>query len=189
VLQSTLDAARQLNNLTNGLLQIARASGDASQVPMAEVRMDEVLLQAHEQILRRHPTCRVDLDFAEAAEGNTSFAVRGNEPLLLAAVLNVLDNACKFARGCDQPVTAALVPEGRRLKLLVTDHGPGMDAADLNQVFVPFFRAARTRVVPGHGIGLPLTAQIMALHGGSVRLESEPGSGVQASLEWPLWVH
>lgn len=186
VLQSTLDAARQLNNLTNGLLQIARASGDASQVPMSEVRMDEVLLQAHEQILRRHPSCRVDLDFAEAPEGATSYTVRGNEPLLLAAVLNILDNACKFSQGATLPVTATLAPHRRRLTLLVTDYGPGMNAADLDQVFVPFFRAASTRVVPGHGIGLPLTAQIMALHGGTVRLDSEPGQGMQAWLEMPL---
>jgi signal transduction histidine kinase len=186
VLQSTLDAARQLSSLTNGLLQIARASGDASQVPMAEVRMDEVLLQAHEQILRRHPTCRVDLDFGDAAEGSPSFAVRGNEPLLMAAVLNVLDNACKFSRGSGQPVTATLAAVGRRLTLLVADHGPGMAAADLDQVFLPFFRAASTRVIPGHGIGLPLTAQIMALHNGTVRLDSELGQGVEAWLELPL---
>ncbi|WP_369073225.1 ATP-binding protein [Hymenobacter coccineus] len=40
--------------------------------------------------------------------------------------------------------------------------------------------------MPGHGIGLPLTARIMALHGGTVRLASVPGQGTQAWLEWPL---
>ena len=182
VLQSTLDSARQLNSLTNGLLQIARASDDPSQVPMAAVRVDELLLQAHEQLLRRHPTCRVDLDFGEAE----SFTVRGNEALLLSAVLNVLDNACKFSAGSGRPVTATLTRTRARLRLLVADEGPGLNPADLEQVFVPFFRAASARAVPGHGIGLPLAARIMALHGGTVRVASVPDQGTQVWLEWPL---
>jgi signal transduction histidine kinase len=187
VLQSTLDSARQLNQLTNGLLQIARASDDPSQVPMAEVRLDELLLQAHEQLLRRHSTCRVDLNFGEGDEaGGAAFAVMGNETLLLSAVLNVLDNACKFSAGTGRPVTATLARGRNAISLLVADEGPGLPAADLQQVFVPFFRAASARGVPGHGIGLPLAARIMALHGGTVRLESEPGHGTRVWLEWPL---
>ena len=183
VLQSTLDSARQLNELTNGLLQIARASDDASQVPMGVVRLDEVLLQAHEQLLRRHPTCRVDLDLGESEEAH-AFAVRGNEALLISAVLNVLDNACKFSAGTGGTVTATLARTPGRITLLVADEGPGLAAADLQQVFVPFFRAAAARTVPGHGIGLPLAARIMALHGGTVRLESAPGQGTRVWLEW-----
>ena len=181
-LQSTLDAARQLSSLTNGLLQIARASGDASQVPMRPVRVDELLLQAHEQVLRRYPTCRVDLELGD----ETAPKVRGNEALLLAAILNVLDNACKYSEGAAGPVLATLLPTAGHLRLLVQDHGPGLSAADLQQVFVPFFRAAAVRGLPGHGIGLPLTAQIMALHGGVVRVASEPGQGTQVRLEWPI---
>ncbi|SFP74731.1 HAMP domain-containing sensor histidine kinase [Hymenobacter arizonensis] len=184
VLQSTLDSARQLNELTNGLLQIARASDDPSQVPMACVQIDELLLLAHEQLLRRHPTCRVDLDFGET-DDDGSYEVYGNEALLLSAMLNVLDNACKFSAGSDCAVTATLTRKDSRLVLLVADRGPGLSSSDLQQVFVPFFRAASARAVPGHGIGLPLTARIMALHGGLVRLESEVGSGTQVWLEWP----
>ncbi|MFD2717211.1 sensor histidine kinase [Hymenobacter monticola] len=182
VLQSTLDSARQLNSLTNGLLQIARASDDPSQVPMTDVRLDELLLHAHEQLLRRHATCRVDLDFGETEY----FTVRGNEALLLSAVLNVLDNACKFSKETGGTVTATLARTREHLTLLVSDEGPGLSAADLEQVFVPFFRAASARSVPGHGIGLPLTARIMALHGGMVRVESELGQGTQVWLEWPV---
>ena len=184
VLQRTLDSARQLNELTNGLLQIARASDDPSQVPMTAVRLDELLLLAHEQLLRRHPTSRVDLDFGEADDVG-SFVVRGNETLLLAAVLNILDNACKFSKATGGTVTATLARTRTHLTLLVADQGPGLTAADLQQVFVPFFRTAAARAVPGHGIGLPLAARIMALHGGTVRLESAPGQGTQVWLEWP----
>jgi signal transduction histidine kinase len=185
VLQRTLDSARQLNSLTNGLLQIARASDDPSQVPMAAVRPDELLLQAYELLLRRYPTCRIDLNLGEAEEGSAETII-GNEALLLSAVLNVLDNACKFGVGTRQPVTATLTRSPSRLSLLVADEGPGMSAADLQQVFVPFFRAAAARAVPGHGIGLTLTARIMALHGGTVRVASELGQGTRVRLDWPV---
>ena len=183
VLQSTLDSARQLNELTNGLLQIARASDDPSQVPMAAVQLDELLLLAHEQLLRRHPTSRVDLVFGET-DAVDAFTGRGNEALLLSAMLNILDNACKFSAGTGSSVTATLTRSRSRFTLLVADQGPGLTAADLQQVFVPFFRAATARAVPGHGIGLPLAARIMALHGGTVRVESELGRGTQVWLEW-----
>ena len=185
VLQSTLDSARQLNSLTNGLLQIARASDDPSQVPMAPVPLDEVLLLAHEQLLHRYPNSRIDLELADADDPE-SFVVRGNEALLLSAVLNVLDNACKFSAPTGGAVKVALNRHRTRLTLAVADEGPGLSPADLAQVFVPFFRAAPTRGVPGHGIGLPLAARIMALHGGTVRLESEPGNGTRVWLEWPI---
>ncbi len=184
VLQRTLDAARQLTSLTNGLLQIAHASGDPSQLAMGPVPLDGLLLLAHEQVGQRYPTCRIDLELGEGAEAG-AFTVMGNEPLLLSAVLNVLDNACKFSAGSGRPVTATLARRGARPTLLVADEGPGLAGADLEQVFVPFFRAAAARAVPGHGIGLPLTARIMALHGGLVQLASEPGRGTRVWLEWP----
>ena len=187
VLRSTLDAARLLKDLTNGLLQIARASDDPSQVPRTAVRLDELLLQAHEEMQRRHPTRRVDLEFGEPPAGRAPdpFVVQGNEALLLAAFLNVLENASKFSADPQQPVLAVLTATPRTVCLLVRDQGMGMSEADRRQVFVPFFRAEQVRTVPGHGIGLPLTAKIMALHGGTVRLASRLGEGTEVWLELP----
>ena len=187
VLQNTLDAARLLKDLTNGLLQIARASDDPSQVPRSLVHLDELLLQAHEEVHRRHPTCRIDLDFTESSEvpNRLPFAVLGNEALLLSAFLNILENACKFSAASVQPIVATLFCSRTRVRLTVRDQGMGMTDADRQQVFVPFFRAESVRTVPGHGIGLPLTAKIMELHEGEIRIESQLGQGTAVSLELP----
>ncbi|MCR5889488.1 HAMP domain-containing histidine kinase [Hymenobacter sp. J193] len=184
VLQSILDAARLLKDLTNGLLQIARASDDPSQIARTNIRLDELLLQAHEEMQRRHPTSRIDLEFQEAASA-TPYLVWGNEALLLSAMLNVLENACKFSTQTEQPIVASLSTQAGRVSLLVHDQGVGMSEADRKQVFVPFFRAEAVRTVPGHGIGLPLTAKIMALHGGEIRVQSQLGQGTSVWLEMP----
>ncbi|GAA4380742.1 HAMP domain-containing sensor histidine kinase [Hymenobacter koreensis] len=183
VLQSTLDASRLLKDLTNGLLQIARASDDPSQVPLTHLRFDELLLQAHEEVQRRHPKCRIDLDFQIATDAEP--IVHGNEALLLSAVLNVLENACKFSTGASRPVLATLSTTAHRVCLEVRDWGVGMAEADRLQVFVPFFRADNARGVPGHGIGLPLASKIMDLHSGAIRLQSALGEGTQVELEIP----
>ncbi|WP_139923403.1 HAMP domain-containing sensor histidine kinase [Hymenobacter sp. DG01] len=190
VLQNTLDAARLLKDLTNGLLQIARASDDPSQVPLSLIRVDELLLQAHEEVHRRHPTCRIDLEFSEPADNRrrVPYGVPGNEPLLLSAFLNILENACKFSAGCSDPVVATLTASQSRVQLVVRDKGVGMTEADRQQVFVPFFRAETVRNVPGHGIGLPLTAKIMDLHGGHVYVESQLGQGTAVTLDLPAAV-
>lgn len=190
VLQSTLDAARLLKDLTNGLLQIARASDDPSQVPRTLIRLDELLLQAHEEVHRRHPTCRIDLDFGEPADNRrrVPYGVLGNEALLLSAFLNVLENACKFSVGCTEPVVATLTASLTQVRLEVRDRGVGMSEADRQQVFVPFFRADAVRNVPGHGIGLPLTAKIMELHEGAVHVESQLGEGTAVALVLPAAV-
>jgi signal transduction histidine kinase len=156
-------------------------------VPLKTVRFDELLLQAHEEVQRRHPTCRIDLEFSEPAPGREGapFNVMGNEALLLSAVLNVMENACKFSKDSHQPVTAMLTSLRDGVKLEVSDHGMGMSEADRQQVFVPFFRAETVRDVPGHGIGLPLTAKIMSLHNGAVQVESQLGEGTKVSLQIP----
>ncbi|MBX0290420.1 HAMP domain-containing histidine kinase [Hymenobacter sp. HSC-4F20] len=190
VLQSTLDAARLLKDLTNGLLQIARASDDPSQVPRTLIRLDELLLQAHEEVHRRHPTCRIDLDFREPANNRrrVPYGVLGNEALLLSAFLNILENACKFSVGCTEPVVATLTASLTQIRLEVRDQGVGMSEADRQQVFVPFFRADAVRNVPGHGIGLPLTAKIMELHEGEVHVESQLAHGTAVTLVLPAAV-
>ncbi|NVO30337.1 sensor histidine kinase [Hymenobacter lapidiphilus] len=188
VLRATLDAARLLKDLTNGLLQIARASDDPSQVPRSRLRLDELLLLAHEELHRRHPTRRIDLDFRETpgVAAAMPFAVLGNEALVLVAFLNILENACKFtAANPGAPIVATLTATRSHIQLLVVDQGPGMSEADRQQVFVPFFRAETVRNVPGHGIGLPLTAKIMELHGGRVEVASTLGQGTRVLLAFP----
>ena len=60
-----------------------------------------------------------------------------------------------------------------------------MTPEDQQQVFVPFFRADNVRTVPGHGIGLPLTAKIMELHGGSIHVRSRLHEGTEVELILP----
>jgi two-component system, OmpR family, sensor histidine kinase MprB len=98
--------------------------------------------------------------------------LRGNAPLLDRAVTNLLGNAHKFSPG-DAPIEVAVT--GRWV--VVRDHGPGIDADDLDQVFERFHRSDAARSTPGSGLGLAIVRHVAEQHGGSVRAGNADGGG------------
>jgi signal transduction histidine kinase len=66
--------------------------------------------------------------------------------------------------------------------LTVTDTGKGMTEEERQQLFKPFYSTK----TGGTGLGLPLTQQIIAEHGGQIRCESAPGHGTTFIIELPL---
>jgi signal transduction histidine kinase len=92
-------------------------------------------------------------------------------------VLNLLSNA--FKHTFDGGITVALRWYGDHAELAVTDTGVGISEAELPRLFERFHRVkgAKSRTHEGTGIGLALVQELVALHGGAVRIESEEGKG------------
>lgn len=113
--------------------------------------------------------------------------VRGNADYLRRAIENVLRNALAYSPA-DKPITIEFEREAGMVSIVVRDLGPGVDPAALQDIFKPFFRASpsRERNSGGDGIGLAMTAEIMQLHGGSVRAENKSGGGLAVVIELPL---
>jgi len=105
-------------------------------------------------------------------------------------LFNLIDNAAKYARGAeDRSVRLTACRDGDRVRLRVCDHGPGVDAAHRERVFVPFDRGAvpgGSNDLPGVGLGLPLARGLARDLGGDLRLEANPGGGACFVLELPL---
>ncbi len=111
-----------------------------------------------------------------AADG--SVPVRGDPDLLMEAVANLLDNALKFT-----PPGGHVTVTVRDGLLTVADDGIGLSEADRGSVLKRFYRADRSRHVPGNGLGLSLVAAIAALHDTEVLVESA-GRGSRFSLRF-----
>lgn len=184
VLQSILEDARLLTELSNGLLQIAQASIDPSKVKLAYLRFDELVWTAQEQVLKRLPNARINIDFANFPDDEDRLMVKGNEALLLIAVVNVLENAVKFTP-TGQTVTAHIILRDNEVILEVADQGLGINEEDLKHVFVPFFRAENVRSITGHGIGLPLAERILKLHKGQIIVSSIINKGTKVTIKLP----
>jgi len=185
VLHSILEDTRLLTELSNGLLQIAQASIDASKIKKSYLRFDELVWMAREQALKRQPAARIDIGFANVPEEEERLVVEGNEALLLVAVVNVLENAIKFSPREGQPVSCQLEVLRHEVTLRVQDKGLGIMPEDLKHVFVPFFRAENVRNITGHGIGLPLAERILKLHNGTINVNSKISEGTEVTITLP----
>ncbi|MBB6612590.1 HAMP domain-containing protein [Pontibacter sp. Tf4] len=184
VLHSTLDDVRLLTELSNGLLQIAQASIDQSKITRQHLRIDELVWMAHDQVLKRQPEAQIHINFADFPEDENRLVVKGNEALLLIAIVNVIENAIKFSPS-GKSASVLIVVDKKDVHLLVQDRGLGIAEEDLKHVFVPFFRAENVRSITGHGIGLPLSERILKLHRGSIVVKSQINQGTEVMLTLP----
>ncbi len=182
-LEATLEEVRQMIDLSNGLLDLARASSDAAVLTFRPVRIDELLWQAQSALVQKNPAYQIDIDFDQFPDHETDLVLPGEESLLRTAVQNLIENACKYS--IDHRASVRLGVGKGRIKLTVTDHGSGIPAEDLPHVFEPFFRAQTTTGIRGHGIGLALTRQIIHLHRGQLTLRSVVGQGTTVDVSLP----
>jgi signal transduction histidine kinase len=106
---------------------------------------------------------------------------------MMKILLNLLSNAIKFTPpGGSARVSVALEPSGAVL-LSVADTGIGIPAEALERVFEPFQQAdmSVTRIHDGPGLGLSVSRALVELHGGSIRLESQIGTGTTVIVRFP----
>ena len=114
--------------------------------------------------------------------------VVGDPDALRSALQNVVGNAVKYSTtGGGVDVTTETLHESQVIRIVVSDRGLGIDAADLPHVFKPFYRGRRAidAQVRGSGIGLSLVLQIVREHGGDVAVESHVGQGTTVTIVLP----
>ena len=97
-MQNVLQDARRMTKLIDGLLNLAKADYQKEQIKMHEIRLDELLLDTREIILRAHPEYHIELIFEqEDAEDDRMITVMGNDYLLNIAFANLIENNCKYS--------------------------------------------------------------------------------------------
>lgn len=102
------------------------------------------------------------------------------------ALINLLDNAAKYAREGGH-VTLSVHREGESLEVRVTDRGPGISREEKRRIFDRFTRGSAAKAgIRGSGIGLSLVKHIAESHRGYVRVHSEPGAGATFVIRVPV---
>jgi two-component system sensor histidine kinase BaeS len=99
-------------------------------------------------------------------------------------ITNLLSNAIKFS-GDGSTTTLAVRAGSGGAVLVVSDGGRGIDPADLPFVFERFWRSDPTNGPPGSGIGLAVARDLVVAHGGTIDIESTPGSGTRVTVRLP----
>jgi signal transduction histidine kinase len=112
-----------------------------------------------------------------------SLRLRCRPAVLRRAIENLVDNAVRY--GGSARVTIA--HDEHEIRIEVRDKGPGIPEDQLHRIVQPFIRgdSSRSRNTGGHGLGLSTALTIAHAHGGSLKLENDPGGGLLASLILP----
>lgn len=176
--------ARQGARLTDMVEQVlALAAGDSVRGPRdpRPVEVAPVVRDAVAEVAAGAPGVAMEVDLPADLP-----PVTGDRQALERAVANLVGNAVKHG-GDGVRVRARAAAEGREVEVAVSDRGPGIPAAERERLFEPFFRgqSARSRQLPGSGLGLHLVQRIAAAHGGRVEVDSTPGRGSTFTLVLP----
>lgn len=181
VIVNALDDAKDLKHLIKGLLDMAKANYDFSQIATEELRLDELLLDAREAVLKTHNDYSVELIFDQDAEDDGMITVRGNAYLLKTAFINLIENNCKYSENRTSLVQISF--SGKNSIVRFSDSGAGIPADEIEKVFTPFYRGTNSTRTKGEGIGLSLTQRIIILHNGTITIRSLTGKGTTFVVE------
>lgn len=174
--------ADRMNMLVNNLLSLARTGGEGQLPDRQDLPFGRFLAE----IRRTSITTWPDQPFRwpKMDQPTLQASLSCNPLLLRSAVINLLDNACKYGAG--KPVSIEARRENSQICLAIRDQGIGIPAQELPLVLVPLFRASNARGYSGHGIGLPLVDRIVQLHGGRVEVRSNVGEGTEVRVWLPV---
>jgi two-component system sensor histidine kinase KdpD len=101
------------------------------------------------------------------------------------ALSHLLENAAQYSPA-DRDIEIDASATGDELSVSVTDHGPGLEASDLQHLFERFYRGQRARqLAPGTGMGLAITRGLLAAVGGRVWAENAAGGGARLTMTLP----
>jgi signal transduction histidine kinase len=179
-----LEDIKNLNALSNSLLALAKASSDISAIALHSLRIDEILWETRDELIGRKKDYKISIAFSEPLEDEKELTVLGNHHLLKTAIINLMDNACKFSP--DKSVEIFLLVKGKCLVAEFVDKGMGIDTEDMGKIFHPFFRSKNAKNIAGNGLGLSLTAKIIQLHRGAISIESQIEKGTKVTISIPF---
>jgi two-component system, OmpR family, sensor kinase len=186
VLRDVNAEAERLGSLIADLLALARADDGQTRAPESEpVRLDVL---ASEVAALAEPLA-AERGITLETRASQPVTIMGDEPRLIQAVMNLLDNALAYT-AAGGSVTVAVAEANGAALVRVRDTGLGIAPEDLPHIFERFYRAdaARDRYAAGSGLGLAIADGVVQAHGGTITAESEPGAGTTFTIELPCAV-
>lgn len=165
----------RLITLVNDLLDFEKLQAGKMDFTPGEIRIGDLarrVMEANQPFAQQHGVRMQLLDLASDA------VILGDSDRLTQVLVNLISNAVKFSpRDGLVNISVERVPE--RVRVSVTDHGPGIPEDFRDRIFDRFSQAdsSDTRRRGGTGLGLSISRVIVERHGGSLNFESEEGSG------------
>ncbi len=168
----------RLATVVDKLLDLSRLQAGSAEPRLDWVSLDDIVLAAREGA---GDGCELRLTIDPDVP-----ALRADAAQLERAFANLLENARRYSNGL--PVHVHARRTGPRVVVSVVDQGPGIDAAERERIFEPFYRGAHPGREPwtGSGLGLAIAKGFVEANGGTISVESLPGQGTSFVVSLPI---
>jgi signal transduction histidine kinase len=166
-----------LVRLVHNLLDVARITGGRLNLELEDVDLTALIRTVVNRFRQQLGDRQVVLEL-QAVTG------RWDRLRLDQIVANLVSNAIKYGDG--KPIEISLASDAGLARLMVRDHGIGIEPAQQRRLFERFERGVPRRQYGGFGLGLWITRETVAAMRGTIALDSRPGHGSTFTVELPL---
>lgn len=172
----------RLAALVQDIIELSRLQSKDIAQAGTEVNMNAVIAEAVDRT--RLPAQSKNISIVVGP--HVSAWIHGDQPQLVTALRNLIDNAVRYSPENTQ-VGIGLEVENDVVSVSISDQGDGMSPEDQDRVFERFYRvdSARSRHTGGTGLGLSIVKHIIGNHGGEVTLWSAPKTGSTFTVRLP----
>ncbi|WP_068773544.1 two-component system histidine kinase PnpS [Paenibacillus sp. FJAT-26967] len=189
-LQIIFDESERLNRLVGDILELSKIESKRIPLQLSPTSLDSIIEKS------------LQMMESEAAKKKISLSMSAEENLYLEAdedrisqiLINLLANGINYTpEGGTVSVQAESIEhdggmDDERIRISIKDSGIGIPSKDLPRIFERFYRVdkARSRSSGGTGLGLSIVKHLVDMHQGTIRVESEVGSGTEFIIELPV---
>ncbi|MBT8203078.1 MAG: HAMP domain-containing protein [Acidimicrobiia bacterium] len=180
------EAGTHLLALINDILDLARIEAGKLELTEESVELAEAAATAVRMVSHFADQRGVTISSRVPAALGSIWA---DDRRVRQMIINLVNNAVKFTpAGGTVDVTAAEAVDGS-VSISVADTGIGMSPDEIAVAMTPFgqVETSESATEAGSGLGIPITRRLIEAHGGTLQIESEPGSGTTVSLSFPGW--
>jgi K+-sensing histidine kinase KdpD len=182
IAQNISRSAASLQNRLSELINLSKNKEETFGISKKEFDFSRLAAQVADQVLslvkQKNQTLNLDV--------TPYIRIHADDQRIEQVLLNLLSNAIKFTPEGGQIFLKAHNDE-KRLVVNVQDSGLGIPTEERKKLFVPYYHPSTDRSgIPGLGLGLAISKQIVELHGGAIWVESDVGKGSTFSFSLPF---
>ncbi|MEN9224121.1 MAG: histidine kinase [Thermostichus sp. HHBFW_bins_43] len=175
---------RKMDSMITDILESARGTASELRIQAVETQLPGLCQSVVEELWPRIQAKQLQFQSDIPADLPS---VQVDPDKIRQVLFNLLDNAIKYTPAQGSIRLNALHRTSQKVQVTVSDTGPGIPAADQENIFSDSVRLLRDQQQEGYGIGLSLCRRILRAHYGQIWVESAPGEGSSFHFTLPVY--
>ncbi|MFF2154979.1 sensor histidine kinase [Paenibacillus chitinolyticus] len=174
--------AERMSKMSDSLLKLSLLESQSQQLRLSTFSLDEQIRRVIVAIQPQWSVRNIRFELNLKA-----VSLMADHDLLNQVWTNLIANSIKFSKDGDV-ISVTILQDIKNVIVRISDTGIGISLEDQKRIFERFFKADRShsRKYSGSGMGLAIVKQIVSLHQGDIRVESEPGRGTTVIVTLPI---